>query len=550
MKRRDFFSFAQPQKADLSIGRPMPNPKKPRAGVVLSDTTQYTGPFTSVQAAHLLRRTTFGMARSTVQQFGSMTLSEAVDTLLAAQPAPALPVDPATGATWIGLPRNSGQEGNYNRYLRAWWFGLMVNQQTSIIEKMTLFWHNFLANAYSTVNDSRYMYAQNALFRQYALGNIKDLIRAVTKDPAMLVFLNGNSNTNARPNENYGRELQELFTIGKGPEVAPGNYTWYTEQDVRAAARVLTGWQDVSSSVSTVFTASRHDTTNKQFSSAYQDTVVQGRTGATAGDLELDALLAMIFAQPETAKYFCRKLYLWFVSSRIDSTVETEVIAPLAAVMRQNNYEIKPVLEVLLKSEHFYDSVNIGGMIKNPIDFVAGLAQRLPLDIPASGTTRYTALHALRSQAASFEMDLFEPPGVAGWEPYYQAPAYYKLWLNSVTLPLRNDCTDRIINNSSVSGYTFNFDVIAYMTTLAESPGNASDVVNGFIADLFVFDLTVNQKNHLVDDVFLNGQTAQNWTTEWNSYVQSPTTTKANNIRTRVRRLLRVMLRMAEFQLM
>lgn len=549
MKRRDFFSFGQPQDS-APVGRPMPNPKKPKAGVVLSGIAPYTGPFTAVQAAHLLRRTTFGMSRATVGQFAAMTLPEAVDTLLASKPAPAPPVDPTTGTTWIGQARNSNQEGNYIRYLKSWWLGQMLQQEASIIEKMTLFWHNFLANGYNTVEDSRYMYAQNVLFRQYALGNAKNLIKAVTKDPAMLVFLNGNSNTNTRPNENYGRELLELFTIGKGPEVAPGNYTWYAEQDVQAAAKVLTGWQDVSSSVSTIFTASRHDTTNKQFSSAFQNAVVQGRTGATAGDLELDALLSMIFSQTETSKYFCRKLYRWFVSATIDSTVETEVIVPLASVMRQNNFEIKPVLDVLLKSEHFYDTVNIGGMIKNPIDFIVGLGQRLPLDIPEPATSRYNAFNALRAQAASFEMDLFDPPGVAGWEAYYQAPAYYKLWLNSVTLPLRNDCTDRLVNNSSVSGITFNFDVLTYVTTIVPTPGNATSIVDAFVADLLVFDLTTSQKNHLVNDVFLNGQTAQNWTTEWNDYAQNPTTTKANNIRTRVRRLMRVMLRMAEFQLM
>lgn len=208
------------------------------------------------------------------------------------------------------------------------------------------------------------------------------------------------------------------------------------------------------------------------------------------------------------------------------------------------------MLDVLLKSEHFYDAVNIGGMIKNPIDFIVGLAQRLPLDIPEPATSRYNSFNALRTQAASFEMDLFDPPGVAGWEAYYQAPAYYKLWLNSVTLPLRNDCTDRLVNNSSVSGITFNFDVLTYVTTIVPTPGNATSIVDTFVADLLVFDLTTGQKNHLVNDVFLNGQTAQNWTTEWNDYAQNPTTTKANNIRTRVRRLMRVMLRMAEFQLM
>lgn len=550
MRRRDIFLLGTPQDDIAEAPRPMPSHKKPKAGVVLSGIDEYTGPFGTEQAAHLLRRTTFGMQRETVEQFAALSMAEAVDVLLADQPAPSPPIDPNTGTTWVNQARNSSLEGSYARYLKTWWLGLMIEQQPSIVEKMTLFWHNFLANNNSTVADSRYMYKQNVLFRQYALGDIKDLIREITKDPAMLVFLNGNSNTNTRPNENYGRELQELFTIGKGPEIAPGNYTWYTEADVQAASKVLTGWRDVSSTVTTSFTSSRHDTTNKQFSSAYQNAVIQGRSGDTAGDMELNDLLSMIFSQEETSKYFCRKLYMWFVSSKIDDTVETEVIAPLAAVMRQNNFMLKPVLEVLLKSEHFYDAVVIGGMIKNPVDFVVGLAQRLPLAIPSSASTAYTALNALLGRAAAFEMELLEPPGVAGWEPYYQAPAYYKLWLNSVTLPLRNDLTDRIVNNSNAYGFTFNFDALAYITTIVANPGVASNIVDGCSADLFVFDLTDNQRSHLVDDVFLDNQTAQQWADEWAAYVQNPTTSRANAIRTRMRRLLRVMLRMAEFQLM
>lgn len=551
MNRRDFLSSTPVQESPKPVVKPMMRHKRAKAAVVLSTLAPYTGVFSTAQAAHLLRRTTFGMSRAVIAQFAAMSLDTAVATLLADQPAPSPPIDPTTGTTWIGQPRNSALEGNYYRYLQAWWIGLMVGQGASVVEKMTLFWHNFLATNYATVGDSRYMYTQIALYRQYAMGNVKSLIRAATKDPAMLVFLNGNSNTNTRPNENYGRELLELFTIGKGPEIAAGNYTWYTEQDVQAAARVLTGWQDVNASVTSTFTSSRHDTANKQFSSAFQNTVVAGRSGAAAGDLELDDLLTMIFNQVETSKYFCRKLYLWFVSSTIDSTVESEIIAPLAAVLRQNNYNIKPVLEILFKSEHFFDTMNVGGIIKNPLDFVVGLAQRLPLAIPTtSAANTYTALNALRSQASTLEMQVLEPPGVAGWEPYYQSPGYYKLWINSVTLPLRNDHTDRIVNNSSVGGYTFNFDVLPYMTALVAAPSNAASIVDAFVADLFVFDLTTAQKAHLVNDIFLGGQSAQAWATEWNTYVQSPTTTRENAIRTRLRTLLRVMLRMAEFQLM
>ena len=163
MKRRDFLAAVPAQEIPRPAPRPMPRYKRPKAGVVLSGLSPYTGPFSTVQAAHLLRRTTFGMSRATVAQFAAMSLDTAVSTLLADQPAPAPPVNPTTGTTWIGLPRNSSQEGNYYRYLQAWWIGLMVGQSPSIIEKMTLFWHNFLAANYATVGDSRYMYTHRAV---------------------------------------------------------------------------------------------------------------------------------------------------------------------------------------------------------------------------------------------------------------------------------------------------------------------------------------------------------------------------------------------------
>ena len=134
----------------------------------------------------------------------------------------------------------------------------MLNEQASLREKMVLFWHNHFVTALGTIGDPRYGFRYNALLRKYALGNFKELALAITIDGAMLKYLNGNRNSKAAPDENYARELQELFTIGKGPEIGPGDYTNYTEDDVKAAAKVLTGWRLNPNSDGSIGSANSH----------------------------------------------------------------------------------------------------------------------------------------------------------------------------------------------------------------------------------------------------------------------------------------------------
>ena len=181
----------------------------------------------------------------------------------------------------------------------------------------------------------------------------------------MLRYLNGYVNTASAPDENYARELQELFTLGKGPAVQ------YTEADVRTAARVLTGWRINTTNYTSYFDATRHDTAAKVFSSFYGGKTITGKTGA-AGATETDELIDMIFLKDEVSKFICRRLYRWFVYYKIDAAVELNIIEPLAKIFRDNNYEIKPVMRALLQSEHFYDVLNQGCLIKSPVDLIVG----------------------------------------------------------------------------------------------------------------------------------------------------------------------------------
>ncbi len=523
----------------------------------------YQGPWDTRHAAHLIRRTILGPKVSEIAATANQTLDQLVDTLLSDALTPGPPIsytqgDPYYGATWVNAPYSPTYNNAWTASLKAWWLGLMIRQGISIREKMVLFWHNHFSTEADTVLDARYMYRQNALVRQYALGNFKSLVKAVTIDPAMLIYLNGYRNRgdgNNIPDENYARELQELFTIGKGPEVAPGDYTNYTEQDVKAAAHVLTGWRVIgyfdpqNATIGSYFDPTRHDPKDKVFSSAYQNTVVTGRTGPD-GAKEIDDLIDMIFRQQETAKSICRKLYRWFVYYDIDDTIEQNVIAPLADIFRQNNYEIKPVLLALLKSAHFHDDTTIGAQIKNPMEVVAGTIRQLEVALPdptANPIAYYSTLDSLRRTGAALQQDLLDPPNVAGWPAYYQTPQFSELWINTATFPGRNTFTNNVINGFRSGGVTTIVDPITY-AKLSSNPNDVNVLINDIVHHLFAIELTDNQKT-ILKNVLLPGLPDYEWAIEWSTYMSNPTETNRKTVASRLSALLKFMMAMPEYQL-
>lgn len=528
--------------------------------MALMDT--YTGTLDESRVKHLLRRTTFSPTTDNIKAWVNRSATSCVESLLSDTPLPYIPRDITTGATWHDKAYNREQDPTYNEQLKSWWTGLMLNSGTSIREKMTLFWHNLLVSSYPAVQDVRYLYRQNDLLRRFALGNVRQLLKEITIDPAMLRYLNGNTNTKTQVNENYGRELQELFTIGKGPEISAGNYTNYTEQDVRAAARVLTGWADDAETVTSRFVPENHVTEDKQFSSAYQNKVIRGKSGAD-GAQETDELLDMIFSQTETAKFFCRKLYSWFVSTEIDETIETQVITELANTLRASNWEIKPVLTLLFRSQHFFDMNNAGSMVKSPIDLVVStvnyfrkyLTPAIPsLNSDAAGY--YNFMKYLWQTADAQEMGILNHPNVAGWKAYYQTPLYDKLWMNTATLASRNDFTDKIVNGFSVQtlqGMTrFAIDSIAFAKDVCLSPSNGDELVNKISQDVVGVALTPTQKLYLMDEVlapgFFNARGA--WDMNWGFYSVDPTNqAKRQAVQSRIDNVIKFVLQMPESHL-
>jgi uncharacterized protein (DUF1800 family) len=422
----------------------------------------------------------------------------------------------------------------------------MINQDRSIREKLVLFLVDHFGNEASDVGNGNWAYRQHLLVRQHVLGNYKELVRNITKDVMMLRYLNGYLNNASAPDENYARELFELFTLGKGPD------SRYTEADVKEAAKVLTGWQINGTTWQTVFTASRHSTTNKTFSSFFNNTVITGRTGATAGDLELNDLLNMTFAQDEVAKFLVRKLYRWFVYYVIDEAAEQNVIAPLATIFRNSNYEWKPVLSALFQSQHFFDVMNRGCVIKNPADQVIGAIRELDTVFPdpSNYLSNYGMWNTFYSWMNNMGMNLHDPPNVAGMPAYYQEPLFHEVWINSDSLPKRNQFTDTMFNTGYlVSGVRVKFDAVAVAGTFY-NPGNPNDLIDEAVNRFFRNPLSATSKSQIKTQVLLTGQQWDYyWTNAWMAYIANPTTANYNTVNTRLMNLFKYLFNLAEYQL-
>ena len=560
MDRRDFLTAGKVKKANSVQVASSPR--------TLSGISPYTGIWGTNEIIHLLKRTMFGAKKTDVDFFGAMGVTQAVDYLLnvstaQSQPLPPVkdypnstdPLDPdnaiAAGQTWVNTNTTDGGS-NFRRILsfKNWWMGQMVNQERNLLEKMTLFWHNHFATQTNDIGRAIWCYQNNAALRKNALGNFKSFVKEITTDTGMLRYLNGYLNTAAAPDENYGRELQELFTVGKGANNATPPYA---EADVKAVAKVLTGWQVNGTNNTSYFTASRHDTTSKQFSSFYNNTIITGRSGATAGDMELNDLLNMIFATNDVAMHICRKLYRWFVYYDIDAATEANVITPLAQIFRTNNYDIKPVLSVLFKSEHFFDVLNQGCVIKSPVDFIVGLCREFAVQFPVATdyTGNYSSWQSLNSLSISLQQNIGDPPNVAGWQPYYQQPQFHEIWINSDTFPKRNQFTDQmLLNGYTRGGKNIKIDIILFAKSLS-NPGDPNALVSDAITYLLRLPLQQSSKDQLKKDILLTGQINDYyWTNAWTAYIANPNdTTNANIVKTRLVNLFQYLMKLAEYQL-
>ena len=519
----------------------------------------YSGPWTRNEVQHLLKRTLFGSAKADIDFFAALSPDDAIDTLL--NPVAALPNPPvndysedvtdpgaAPGTSWVPYPSQDEELNEYRRVsFKRWWMGVMLEQDRSIREKLTLFWADHFGTETGTIRNATFMYRHNDLLRRDCLGNFRQLIKDVTIDAGMLIYLNGYLNEASAPDENYARELMELYTLGKGPAVR------YTEEDVRTAAKILTGWRIDPDTFQVYFDPEKHDSSNKSFSSYYQNTTIAGRTGS-AGAEETDDLVAMLLDMEETALYLCRCLYRWFVYYEIDMAAETNVIAPLAAILRNNNYEIKPVLEALFRSEHFFDVLNQGCLIKSPADHVVGCMREFGVAFPATEAEYQDACNMwqfLVNVTAAMGQNIGDPPDVSGWPAYYQEPSFHELWINHDTLPKRNQFTDLMTwNGYARDEKTISIDVLAFTRTLPNA-ANPDALVSDALGILYRVPLSEQARLSLKQSILLSGQTQDYyWTNAWNGYLAEPDNEMIQNIvGNRLKAFYQYLMNLPEYQL-
>jgi uncharacterized protein (DUF1800 family) len=371
-------------------------------------------------ARHLLNRTGFGATQVEIERFSPMTRDQAARKLLsdarttAVTPPPEWTAEtgplryPRAGEKASEMDRKMFQQEQIRNglELRGWWVNEMLATPSPLTERMTLFWHNHFVSSQQKVKLAQLMYRQNVTLRANALGNFGDMLHAMARDPAMVIYLDSVQNRKGAPNENFAREVMELFTLGEGN---------YGEQDIKEAARAFTGWSLDRTTGQFVFRRFIHDDGTK---------TVLGKTGNFDGDQVLDILLA----QPQTAEFITRKLWREFVSPDPDDAE----VRRIARRFRDARYDIKVALNALLTSDAFYAQENRGTLVKSPIDLVVGTLRQFDVK-PGEPVPLAVA-------AAGMGQNLFSPPNVRGWPGQ-------ETWINSSTLLARKQFLDRLFRS-------------------------------------------------------------------------------------------------------
>ncbi|RLD93909.1 MAG: hypothetical protein DRJ29_07435 [Bacteroidetes bacterium] len=566
----------------------------------MASLTEITGVLGRNRAAHLLRRATFGPTIPEIDQFAALTATQAMALLLddaAENPLP--PIDLLTGSTWVDPTGVSGPpfagSGNSEQdqlfeYFQAWHMDVMRKAPLTLKERITWFLHTHLPARWTEINQSESIYYQNCLYRHYAYGSFKELFKKICVDNAMLRYLDGYSNKKNSPNENFAREMFELYSIGRGEQVVEGDYTNYTEEDIKAATRVLTGWNlnetfsfidpdtglpagKMDSQMAgdgTTELATEHDTEPKTFSSKFGGTVIQ--TSSIVEDFatveaaygELDEMIEMIFSQQETGRFIARKLYRFFVYHFITEDAETDIIGPLAQTLIDNDFSIQELLTVLLKSEHFYDADdavtendNVGALIKSPVDIFTGLSRMFEIqyqDRETSTDPFYGDMAYVVSKLVDQGLNFYEPFEVAGYPAYHQMPGYNRNWITTYALAFRYQMGGILMKTlDQATERTFVLDIVDWVENSGHitDPSDAVEIMDVLVNNLYAIELTQERYDYFLYTVFLDYPEDQAyarglWTQEWNAYQSSSDDTV---VRSLLERLFSALIETPEFQI-
>lgn len=517
----------------------------------------YTSVLGNRLAAHLLKRTTYRPTRERILYYASLTPQQAVDELFNFQEHQlSEPYDPDTGIQWISYDGQVETNDFYlTRALMGWWMD-EASKDDSIGHMLEFFWHTVFPTNEQT--NSKFVYDHMELLRYYSQnGDFKTLARKTIMDASMLIYLDNQLNRAGSVNENYAREYLELHTILKGPEDGPGSYTNYTEEDVIAAARLLTGFRvdydretvDPETGIYSGYAATyAHDKEDKTFSDKFQTRTIVGRDDAEGMHDELDDFVDMIFDQQATAENICRRMYRYFVSNIITAEIESDIITPLAQSMTADPdspdyYNVNTALKTLLTSLHFYDQDDsdsddeiIGGLLRSPIELLLqtmaqfNVSPPQPTDLPSMQIhyVKFWGNHLSRSIPKA-GMEFYIPETVAGYPAYHQEPNLSRNWFTTSNIIGRFRLPEMIIEGRSLysSGnlgeyneVPFNFPEFARDTDYFTDASDAILLVKEFLE--FTLSEPVDEdREQYFRDIFLDDLSPINWRFEWEAYIDT-----------------------------
>lgn len=497
----------------------------------------FSGNFGFDQRKHLLNRTMVGLCKRHLDDLENLNLQSALDMILTPEQFDE-PInnyyhqltasdyeelynneDVPAGEPFINRAYANNSSGEleqfgHERYtaIVSWVNQRIYKQNTSIHWKLFIFLHNLIpTRCFDLGHKAAFLYIK--LLFEACFGSYKKFIYKVTLDPSMLDFLNLALSQKDTPDENYAREVQELFTVGKRP------FAQFTEKDVREIARALVGWTyDYEKLVFSEGTQSyvnfedyNHDVGDKAFSSFYNNLTIKGKSGVD-GQQELQEVVDMLFRTDESGVYLCRRLYQFFVYPVLTPEIESQIITPLAQVFRDNDHSLVAVLRVLLGSEHFYDAAIPNSIIKPPIDYNMGMLKELEITTghrtywdgnevqyekfnpnhPAfleqeidQTTLSYNLFgQSIHWSSYSQGMQLFTPPNVSGWPAFYQEPVYDMFWINSSTIKSRKQAAHWFrwglwLYSYEDQGVNLKYDLHTYLSSY-RNPADFEDFLDEF----------------------------------------------------------------------
>lgn len=460
-------------------------------------------PWNLQRVGHLYRRAAFGATHDQLEEGVRRGVDETINALL--NP----PADTELDTVWATL-KESVSASNNGAQLPATWVYRMLYTQQPLVEKMTLFWHNHFATSNLKVQNARYMLGQYELMRRHALGSFSTMLRDISHDPAMLVWLDTILSQRNRPNENYARELMELFSLGI-PHPREAGRRNYTEQDIREAARAFTGWRVVGGR--DVYQPADHDPSEK---------TVFGRRGNWGWEQIVNFCL-----EHEACPYFIAgKLFRFFVSDTLTPTAD--LLQPIASLLREERFEIRPVVERILRSNLFHSEHSYRAKIKSPVEFTLGIVRALEGQVPDAALPRRIPTSQLARAMEEMGQRLFYPPSVAGWNGG-------QAWLNGQTFLLRQNLS-LALTSTTDDRFGRRTDPAA----VAERHGkrNNEDRIDFFLKVFLQGDVAAAQRRQLLD--FMEQASRNRYPAFW-----SPRDAEEQ----RIRALCHLVLCLPEFQL-